>query len=274
MSTTDLGARDAAFAGSTPVPAKPETPAKPEWHNLRAPDARTTLTAAVTVPAGRRELRVFLRNPNALFGIVVLVHHGRHGASSHRWYFPAIRWAWSPSRSSGRARTPPIRSAATPWAATCWLVSCMARASRCLSALPRQRWAYPSVCWSARLPGYFGGWVDDVLVRIVEIFQTLPNFVLLVVLVAILQPSATTVTIAIAIVSWPMVARLTRAEFRAIREKDYVMAARSLGFGDARIIFQEMLPNALPPLIVTVIGDGCDRHPDGIGPKLHGSGRS
>jgi peptide/nickel transport system permease protein len=99
--------------------------------------------------------------------------------------------------------------------------------------------------------GYFGGWIDDVLVRIVEIFQTLPNFVLLVVLVAILQPSATTVTIAIAIVSWPMVARLTRAEFRAIREKDYVMAARSLGFGNGRIIFQEVLPNALPPLIVT-----------------------
>jgi peptide/nickel transport system permease protein len=59
------------------------------------------------------------------------------------------------------------------------------------------------------------------------------------------------VTIAIAIVSWPTVARLTRAEFRAIREKDFVLAARGLGFGHARIIFHEILPNALPPLIVT-----------------------
>jgi peptide/nickel transport system permease protein len=101
------------------------------------------------------------------------------------------------------------------------------------------------------MAGFFGGWVDTLLMRVVEIFQTLPNFVLLVVLVAILQPSATTVTLAIAIVSWPMVARLTRAEFRAIREKDYVMAARSLGFKNARIIFGEVLPNALPPLIVT-----------------------
>nr|WP_234894054.1 ABC transporter permease [Sinorhizobium meliloti] len=101
------------------------------------------------------------------------------------------------------------------------------------------------------IAGYFGGWIDDLLVRLIEIFQTLPSFVLLVVLVAIVQPSATTVTLAIAVISWPTVARLTRAEFRAIREKDFVMAARSLGFGDGRIIFCEILPNALPPIIVT-----------------------
>ncbi len=101
------------------------------------------------------------------------------------------------------------------------------------------------------MAGYFGGIVDDLLVKFIEIFQTIPSFVLLVVLVAIAQPTTSTVTIAIAIVSWPTVARLTRAEFRAIREKDYVLAARSLGFGHARIIFREILPNALPPLIVT-----------------------
>ena len=79
------------------------------------------------------------------------------------------------------------------------------------------------------------------------------SFVLLVVIVAIAQPSAATVTIAIAIVTWPTVARLTRAEFRAIREKEFVMAARSLGYGHGRIIFREILPNALPPLIVTFV---------------------
>ena len=72
MSTTDLGARDAAFAASAAAATKPAAPEKPEWHNLRAPDARTTLTAAVTVPAGRREMRAFLHNPNALFGLVFL----------------------------------------------------------------------------------------------------------------------------------------------------------------------------------------------------------
>jgi peptide/nickel transport system permease protein len=99
--------------------------------------------------------------------------------------------------------------------------------------------------------GYFGGWIDTVLSRVIEIFQTLPNFVMLVVVVAIAQPSIATLSIAIAIVSWPGVARLARAEFRSIREKDFVMAARSLGFGHARIIVSEILPSALPPIIVT-----------------------
>ena len=99
--------------------------------------------------------------------------------------------------------------------------------------------------------GYFGGRIDDALVRLTEIFQTMPSFVLLIVLVAIAQPTALTVTVAIAIISWPTVARLTRAEFRAIREKEFVMAARSLGYGHGRIIFREILPNAAPPLIVT-----------------------
>lgn len=99
--------------------------------------------------------------------------------------------------------------------------------------------------------GYFGGRIDDFLVRIVEIFQTLPGFVLLVVVVAVLQPSIVTVTVAIGLTTWPTVARLTRSEFRSLRERDFVMAARSLGFGPARIIFLEILPNALPPIIVT-----------------------
>jgi peptide/nickel transport system permease protein len=101
------------------------------------------------------------------------------------------------------------------------------------------------------LAGYFGGRADDVLVKLIEIFQTPPNFVLLVVLVTIAQPAIATVIVAIALVTWPTAARLVRAEFRALREKDFVRAARSLGYGHARIILREILPNALPPLIVT-----------------------
>jgi peptide/nickel transport system permease protein len=99
--------------------------------------------------------------------------------------------------------------------------------------------------------GYFGGRVDDALVKFIEIFQTPPSFVLLVVLVAIAQPAISTVIVAIALVTWPTAARLVRAEFRSLREKDFVMAARGLGYGHARIIVREILPNALPPLIVS-----------------------
>lgn len=99
--------------------------------------------------------------------------------------------------------------------------------------------------------GYAGGRVDDVLVRLTELFQTIPSFILLVVLVAIAQPTVLTVTWSIGLVTWPTIARLVRAEFRLLREKEFVMAARSLGYGHGRIVFREILPNALPSVIVT-----------------------
>jgi peptide/nickel transport system permease protein len=250
MSTTDLSAQDAAFVGSVTATAKPETPGKPEWHNLRAPDARTTLTAAVTVPAGRRELRVFLRNPNALFGIVFLAIMVIMAVTAPL-LFPGdpLAMVTKPFLWPGQDAAYPLGSDSMGRDVLAGIVH-GSRISLFVGLAATALGLTVGVLVGAAA-GYFGGWVDDVLVRVIEIFQTLPNFVLLVVLVAILQPSALTVSIAIAIVSWPMVARLTRAEFRAIREKDYIVAARSLGFRDARIIFSEVLPNALPPLIVT-----------------------
>lgn len=99
--------------------------------------------------------------------------------------------------------------------------------------------------------GYFSGWIDDLVTRLIEVFQTVPGFILVVVIVAIVQPTIPTVTFAIGIVTWPTIARLVRSEFRLLREKEFVMAARSMGFGPVRIIVCEMLPNALPPIIVT-----------------------
>lgn len=99
--------------------------------------------------------------------------------------------------------------------------------------------------------GYFGGWLDDVLVRLTELVQTIPTFLLVIVIVAIGQPSARMIVLAIGAASWPVIARLVRAEFRALREAEFVQAARSQGFGDAWIIFREILPNALPPVVVT-----------------------
>jgi peptide/nickel transport system permease protein len=99
--------------------------------------------------------------------------------------------------------------------------------------------------------GYFGGWPDAVLVRLTELFQTVPTFLLVIVIVAIGQPSATVIALAIGVASWPTVARLVRAQFRSLREAEFITAARSLGYGAPRIIFLEILPNALAPIIVT-----------------------
>lgn len=99
--------------------------------------------------------------------------------------------------------------------------------------------------------GFFGGRVDAMLLRLVELFQTVPTFLLVIVIIAIGEPRVHIIVLAIGIASWPTVARLVRAEFRSLRESDFVMAARSLGYGNTRIIVQEILPNALPPIIVT-----------------------
>jgi len=101
------------------------------------------------------------------------------------------------------------------------------------------------------LGGFFGGVTDDLLARVTEVFQTVPSFLLVVVIVAIGKPSVTVIALAIGIASWPTVARIVRAEFRTLRQADFVLAARSQGFSNARIIFGEILPNALPPVIVT-----------------------
>ncbi len=101
------------------------------------------------------------------------------------------------------------------------------------------------------IAGYHGGWVDDLVMRFTEFFQTIPNFILLVVLVAIFTPSITSIVVAIGIVSWPPLARIVRGEFLTLRSREFVQAAEVLGQGSARIIFGEILPNALSPVIVS-----------------------
>lgn len=98
--------------------------------------------------------------------------------------------------------------------------------------------------------GYFGGWIDNLLMRVTEAFQTIPSFVLLLVLVAIFGSTIETIIIGIGVVSWTAPARIVRAEFMALRSREFVDAARNLGVGTPAIIFREILPNALPPAIV------------------------
>jgi peptide/nickel transport system permease protein len=98
--------------------------------------------------------------------------------------------------------------------------------------------------------GYYGGVLDHALMRFTEFFQTIPNFALAIVLVAIFQPSTVSVIIAIGVVSWPPVARLVRGEFLSLRSREFVQASVVLGQRNTRIIVSQILPNTLSPVIV------------------------
>jgi len=98
--------------------------------------------------------------------------------------------------------------------------------------------------------GYFGGWVDEVAMRAAELFQTIPNLIFVLTIVVILGSTLSNIVIAIGIVSWTSIARMTRAEFLALRDREFVQACRAMGMGNTRIIVGEILPNALPPVIV------------------------
>lgn len=98
--------------------------------------------------------------------------------------------------------------------------------------------------------GYTRGVVDDILMRLTEVFQTIPSFMFVIVLVVIFTPTIFTITLAIAVVSWPPVARLVRAEFLSLGSREFVQSCRLIGMKPTRIIFAEILPNCLSSVIV------------------------
>lgn len=99
--------------------------------------------------------------------------------------------------------------------------------------------------------GYFGGWIDHVLMRITELFQIIPHFLFAIILVSIMGADLSNIIIAIGLTSWSMVARLARAETLALRELDFVKISVVMGGGHLRAILTHVLPNALPPVIVS-----------------------
>src|SRR5690625_2860259 len=99
--------------------------------------------------------------------------------------------------------------------------------------------------------GYFGGWIEQGLNRLTALFQTIPAFLLVIVLVTIYRPSLSTIIIAIGLASWPEIARLTRAECCRIKALEFVQAAHCAGFSHAHVMLREILPNALPSIIVS-----------------------
>ena len=100
------------------------------------------------------------------------------------------------------------------------------------------------------LAGFYRGWVEELLMRITEFFQVLPTLLFAMVIVALFGASLPMITFAIGVVSWTAVARITRSEFLRIRELEYITASRASGAKNGKLMFQIILPNALPPIIV------------------------
>ena len=101
------------------------------------------------------------------------------------------------------------------------------------------------------LAGYYGGWVDSALMRLVDLMLCFPAFFLILAVIALLEPSIWNIMAVIGLTGWMGVARLVRAEFLSLREREFVTAARALGAGDTRLILRHMLPNALAPVMVS-----------------------
>ncbi|MEW6214092.1 MAG: oligopeptide ABC transporter permease [Nitrospirota bacterium] len=100
------------------------------------------------------------------------------------------------------------------------------------------------------IAGFYGGKVDAILMRFVDIMLAFPTFFLILAVIAILEPNIFTIMVVIGITSWMDVARLVRAEFLTLKERDFVSAARVIGVSDIRLIFKHILPNALSPVFV------------------------
>jgi peptide/nickel transport system permease protein len=103
--------------------------------------------------------------------------------------------------------------------------------------------------------GYFGGAVNEFIMRVTDVFLTIPGLILALAIAAALGPSIRNAMIALAIVWWPGYCRLTQAQFLSLREEVYVEAARTIGAGSGRIIFRHVLPNTLTPLMVKISMD-------------------
>jgi peptide/nickel transport system permease protein len=110
---------------------------------------------------------------------------------------------------------------------------------------------FSGVVYGARVSLAVGFLVDDLLMRVTEMFMVIPVFVLALLLVALFGPSVSNVIVVISILSWPGTARLVRADFLSLKNREFVEAARSLSAGHLDIIFAEILPNALAPVIIT-----------------------
>ncbi|MBT6393009.1 MAG: ABC transporter permease, partial [Nitrosomonadales bacterium] len=103
------------------------------------------------------------------------------------------------------------------------------------------------------IAGYYRGWIDSLIMRLVDIMLSIPSFFLILAVIAFLTPSIWNIMIVIGLTSWMGVTRLVRAEFFSLRQREYVMAAQTMGASDLKIITKHLLPNSLTPIIVSSV---------------------
>lgn len=193
--------------------------------------------------------RQFLRHRGAVFGAVLLALTVVVAIAAG-WLYPG-----DPLRIVGTPETWPFQTREFPLG-----TDSLGRDIAALLAHGARATLLASLCASlvATLIGvavglaaaWYGGWIDALLMRTTELFQIVPNVVFVLTIVSILGPRLQNTVIAVALVSWPAIARLTRAECLSIRSRDFVAACRTSGLGPWRIAFGEILPNALPPVLV------------------------
>jgi peptide/nickel transport system permease protein len=194
-------------------------------------------------------LQAFLRNRGAVAGVVVL------GAMLLLALLAGLLFPTSPWEMTGAPFTPSFD--ATAWLGTDTLgrdiasgIAHGARVSLLVGCVATIAAVLIGVLLGATA-GYHGGRMDSAIMHFTELFQTIPNFVLVVVTVAIFTPSLVSIVGAIALVSWPPLARLVRGEFLSLREREFVQAAITSGQSTITIILRQILPNCLSPIIVS-----------------------
>jgi peptide/nickel transport system permease protein len=197
--------------------------------------------------AGRRAWQRFLRDPQAVLGLAGIGGIGLLAATAHLLYpdgpWKMVAAPMLPPLSPGFPLGTDIlgRDVAAQ-------VAYGAAVSLLVGIVSTMVTLLVGIALGA-VAGYLGGHADDAIMRLTEFVQTIPSFVLAVVLVALFRPSVLMVIVAISVVSWPPVVRLVRGEFLSLRSREFVQAAIVIGQRRATIIFRQILPNALPPVI-------------------------
>lgn len=212
----------------------------------------TSCSSADTLPRAQGPLRqatsMFFKNRGALIGLVLLVLIVTASIIG-----PLLLQA-DPFEVAGAPMTPPFQDG--HWLGTDYvgrdIFTGIVYGGRATLAVALAATVFNLIIGLSvgALAGYYLGAANTLLMKITEFFQVLPPLLFAMVLVSLFSPSAGMIAVAIGLVTWPPLARLTRSEFMRIRELEYVAAAHLINAGDTRIISRVILPNALPPIIV------------------------
>ncbi len=100
------------------------------------------------------------------------------------------------------------------------------------------------------IAGYYGGWVDTLIMRLTDIVMTFPALIIIITVVALIGPSLYNIMAVMGLLSWPSICRLVRGQILSLREKEFVIASRAMGASDSFIIFDHLIPNVIGPIIV------------------------